>query len=214
MRRARATLSGLALLALGATGCPDEGAEPDERAGEDAAVAVSPTFVDDALGVRFSWPATWSRVGAVDAAAEPDADGVVVLAKIVRVSKARVPPRVELTMEPTTLDDPRLAARRVKNVLEAKLEESGAEVRRVSVSERRVGADLFGRIDLRYAVPVPPKASVGVHHRSVVAVRADPEGSLAILTLTATYLARDAESVRQEVEGILQSLTLAPPAGG
>lgn len=208
----RAWLRALAGLSLGAAlwvGC-SEPAPPDAGVVPDAAAPL-PVFEDPQTQTRFSWPHTWSRASAPTRA---DDDGVVILAKVLRVPTThRVPARIELTLEPTTLEEQDLAARRVKNVLEAQLEAAGAKVRRVSLSKRAVQGRLLGVLDLTYAVSAGTREPTLVRHRSLIALGPFGQATLAILTLTATYVAQDHDLVGPEVDAVFESLTLPlPPA--
>ncbi|MCA9555391.1 MAG: hypothetical protein KC933_35505 [Myxococcales bacterium] len=196
-------------LALWAAGCKDDAPAPPPAAEDASAPVAMPVFEDPSTGARFSWPPTWRRVAAADT---PDEDSVTQLARVERVGLASpVAPRVVLSAEPTTLTDPELAHRKVKNLLEAQLDGQGAKVRRISLLKHHVDGQPVGVLDVLYAVPVPDRDPVAVRHRSMVALVHTGEGSLAILTLTATYLAGDHDRVGTEVDAILHSLGLAPP---
>lgn len=202
---------GLCLCVLAA--CTDESAAPDAGI-TDAEIAVSPVFDDPKSKVRFTWPHTWRRATAPSA---PDDNGVLTLAKVERTrpNGSLVSPRLVLTLEPTTLEDADVAARRVKNVLEAQLGAAGAKVRRVSMSKRAVQGRLLTFMDLSYAVSAGQAAPTTIRHRSLLALGEFGQGSLAILTLTATYLGRDHDLVGPEVDAVFESLTLPleAPAG-
>lgn len=201
----------LALLALALTACPDEGASPDDPERAEAGVVEAPpsSFEDDATGVRFSWPTSWRRA---PAPSRPDDGGVMTLAKIVRADLVTpVAPRIELTREGTTLEDPELAARRTKNVLEASLESAGAKIRRVSLSRRALGGRFVGVLDLEYAVPTEPRGPTAIRHRALVARVELSEGALAIVTLNATYLARDHDLIGAEVDAVFDSFSVPAP---
>lgn len=213
-RAARGLVVALALLA----GCKDAPEEAGPDAGATSGPVAVPVFEDPGTGARFSWPPTWRRVAA---AGTPDADGVTALVRVERVGLASpVAPRVVMSLEPTTLSDPDLAHRKVKNLLEAQLDAQGAKVRRISLLKHHADGQPLGVLDVLYAVPVPERDPVAVRHRSMVAlVPAGPprpppasgEGALAILTLTATYLAGDHDRVGAEVDAILHSLGFSAP---
>ncbi len=198
----------LCALLLSGTACTDD---PVPDAGVvDAEVTIKPVFEDPDTGIRFSWPTTWGRV-AEDRA--PDADGVKTLGKIVRKRTATpVAPRLILTTEPTTLDTSDLAARRTKNVLQAQLESAGAKVRRVGLSQRPLQGRMVGVLDLSYAVAVPDGAPTTIRHRSMIALSQTKAGEAVIITLTATYLAKDHGLVGPEVDAIFDSFSISSPS--
>jgi len=200
----------LALVLAQGAGCKDEPTEVTEAADAAATEPASSVFEDPGTRARLSWPGTWSRVGAPPEG--PD-EAVRTLARIERSeTNSPVRPRAVLTKEATTLADVELAARRTKNVVEAQLESNGAKVRRVSLSRRVTEGRPLGVVDLTYAVPVKAGDPVEVRHRSLVAHVRGAEGSLAILTLTATYLARDHHFVGPEVDAIFDAFSVPLPA--
>ena len=200
--------AGALCLVVALSGCKDDAR--DGAPSEDAGPALPPpVFEDPASGARFSWPPTWRRVAASSA---PDEDQVVTLARVERHGLTTlVPPRAVLTLEPTTLTEPELAQRKVKNLLEARLDAQGAQIRRISLLKHSADGRPVGVLDALYAVPVPDRDPASIRHRSVVALVPVGEGSLAILTLTATYLADDHDRVGSEVDALLNSLGFTAP---
>lgn len=199
----------LCMVVLAGLACTDDEAPVVDAGPTDAETVVNPVFEDKDTGTRFSWPTTWSRV-AVDGA--PDTDGVRTLGKIVRKRTATpVAPRLVLTTEPTTLDTHELVARRVKNVLRAQLESAGARVRRVGLSKRPLEGQMLGVLDLSYAVTVPDGAPTNIRHRSVIALSRTQDKQAVIVTLTATYLAKDHGLVGPEVDAVFNSFSIPSP---
>ncbi len=177
-------------------------------------------FGAEAAGVFVTLPMGWVQ-DMVDAAPALGADGspsvttraesVQVVAQAHRVGMGKsflVPPRLVVTVEPTARKNPQEVFDQTLQDLKSLDSAANVGLTRSAMSSRFVGREEVGDVEIAYLVragSAPPKEVV---HRSLVVLRRPPEGSRVIVTLSATYLAEDAETVSAEVQAIMSSLRL------
>ncbi len=122
----------------------------------------------------------------------------------------KVAPKLVFTRQATDANSPDDAFAEVKAELEALGEKPNVTIERTQMVTRVLPFGSVADIDLRYrfdskATPKPTR----LVHRSLVSLRSMNETELAIVTLTATYLADDANRVAAEVDTIFESLEMA-----
>lgn len=208
MRR-RAALLAFSLL----SSCKDE-AEPTTP--EAGVVALRSIGAKD-LGVYVSLPVGWAEEGVESQAPTKEGGPSVGLKEAKTVAQARrvstqrpflVAPKVVVTVEPTVRKNPEEVFQETLDDLKQLDSNPNVGVTRTALSSRFVGRDQVGDLEMAYFVrsgDAPPREVV---HRSLIVLRRPPEGSRAIVTVTATYLADDAEEVSAEIQAIMSSLRL------
>lgn len=123
-----------------------------------------------------------------------------------------VAPRVVITVEPTARKNPEEAFRAAMEDLKKLDQRDNVEITRSAMSTRFMGPEPIGDLEIAYEIRAGEAPPQEVVQRSLVILRRPQEGSRAIVTVTATYLAKDAETVSSEVQAILNSLTLEEAA--
>lgn len=171
------------------------------------------------VGVRVTLPTGWVED---PVAAKPLAnastpsvmskqEAVRTVAQARRVSAEKpflVAPKVVITVEPTARKNPQEVFDQTLTDLKKLDSAANVGVTRSAMSSRFVGREQVGDLEIAYLVRAGDKPPKEVVHRSLVVLRRPPEGSRAIVTITATYLAEDAETVSAEVQAIMSSLQL------
>jgi hypothetical protein len=131
------------------------------------------------------------------------------MARRVSTGKAfLVAPKLVVTVETTARKNPQEVFQKTLDDLKQLDADPNVGVTRSAMSSRFVGREQVGDLEMAYFVragSAPPKEVV---HRSLIVLRRPPEGSRAIVTVTATYLAEDAETVSAEVQAIMSSIRL------
>lgn len=197
-------------IALGA--CKDEAEPPG-----DAGPTIHKLSVPD-LGVSVILPTGWVEdpvesdplVGESPTALPPG-QRVRTVARGRRVPSERpflVAPRALITVEPTARKNPEEAFRAAMDDLEKLDQRDNVEITRSAMSTRFMGPEPIGDLEIAYKVRAGKAPPQEIVQRSLVILRRPPTGSRAIVTITATYLAKDAEMVSSEVQAILNSLSL------
>jgi hypothetical protein len=192
-------------------GCRDE--PPDEQKAPERR-----TLAAEGLGVEITLPMGWleepgdppARSSDRAPTVVDDADRARIVARARRVPGGRpflVAPKVAITVEPTAKRVPEDVFRSTLDDLKRIDDDPSVDLVRSSMSTRFAGTDPVGDIELAYDVEVGGERA-SVLHRSLVVLRRPPEGARAIVTITATHLAKDADIVASEVSAILNSLTL------
>ncbi|MEL7369830.1 MAG: hypothetical protein AAFN74_13010 [Myxococcota bacterium] len=123
-----------------------------------------------------------------------------------------VAPRIEITSEPTIAADPESAYRAVKSDVERIGQQPGIEVVRSSLGFRPIGPEMVGDLSFRYRVGGAKGREV--RQRSLLVFREMPSGPQ-VLSITATFLARDLERIEPEIQRMFAAVELfSPPDGG
>jgi type II secretory pathway component GspD/PulD (secretin) len=201
------------LLLVALLGACKEEATPEST---DAA-AVARSFGAQELGVFVTLPMGWVE-DAVEAnpTSAKEATPAVVTKEIRTVAQARrvstgkaflVSPKLVVTIEPTARKNPQEVFEQTLADLKKLDAAADVGVVRSTMSSRFVGREQVGELEIAYFVRAGDSAKE-VIHRSLLVLRRPPEGSRAIVTLTATYLAEDAETVSAEIQSIMSSLRL------
>jgi hypothetical protein len=200
----------LLLLAVGA--CKEEASQEVPDAGP-----APRAFGARDLGVFVTLPTGWAE-DSVDEGSSGAQNGtpsvmtkeVRTVARAHRVSTGKtflVPPKLVVTVEPTARKNPQEVFE--QTLVDLKKLDGAADVGvvRSAMSSRFVGREQVGEIEIAYFVRAGGAAKE-VIHRSLLVLRRPPEGSRAIVTVTATYLAQDQETVSAELQSIMSSLRL------
>ena len=207
MRRAALLLS-LALLS-----CKDEA----EQAPPDAGTVAPRSIGAKDLGVQVSLPVGWIEDRVESQSSSAQAGPSVGLKEAQTVAQARrvstgkpflVAPKVVITVEPTARKNPQEVFQQTLDDLKQLDSNPNVGVTRTALSSRFVGREQVGDLEMAYFVRSTGAAPREVVHRSLIVLRRPPEGSRAIVTITATYLAENAEMVSAEVQAIMSSLHL------
>ncbi|MEO1338124.1 MAG: hypothetical protein AAFV29_20940, partial [Myxococcota bacterium] len=120
--------------------------------------------------------------------------------------------RIEITSEPTIAADPESAYRAVKSDVERIGQQPGIEVVRSSLGFRPIGPEMVGDLSFRYRVGGAKGREV--RQRSLLVFREMPSGPQ-VLSITATFLARDLERIEPEIQRMFAAVELfSPPDGG
>lgn len=193
------------LLVLGASACKKSEPELTPDAGPE------PFHLDEPeLGLHLSLSPTWVL--------GPIKGGNSELRVLVDARRAPVghpylvAPRLVITVEPTGADGPRPPAERALGDL-VELEHQGQlKLTRKVTGERRYGEELAVDLEVAYEVKAPGVESPReVTQRSLFIFRRLPDGTRAIVTLTATFLAEDAALLLPETEATWSGIRLTPP---
>ena len=169
------------------------------------------------LGVHLMLPMGWVEdpVESSPTSSHENAPSVITrevrtVAQARRVAQSRpflVAPRIAITVEPTARRIPQEVFDQTLSDLKKLDSAENVGLTRTAMSSRFVGRDQVGDIELAYFVRSGAKPRE-VIMRSLIVLRSPPEGSRAIVTINATYLAEDAELVSSEVQAIMNSLRL------
>ena len=169
------------------------------------------------LGVFVMLPTGWAE-DRVEASSIDTGGGPSIMSKEVRTrAQARrvstgkpflVAPKLVVTVEPTARRFPQDVFQQTLDDLKKLEAAANVGVTRSALSSRFVGREQVGDLEVAYFVKVKGSVPVEVVHRSLIILRQPPEGSRAIITVTATYLADDAQIVSAEVQAIMSSLRL------
>ena len=200
----KATLAlGLGLLLLG---CKEEKRPPEAA---DAGAQVH-RLADE--GVSILLPIGWlSQPETKGPSVTRRGDQVRTVGRARRVPSGRpfvVPPKVVITVEPTSRVDPDEVFRTTMEDLRRLGESPGVTIQRSALSTRFLGTTRAGEIELSYQIRAGKAPPQDVVHRSTVILRRPKEGSRVIVTVTATYLAADEQLVSTEVQSIMNSLKI------
>lgn len=123
-----------------------------------------------------------------------------------------VAPRLVITVEPTGSDHPRRSAERALDDLQELEHKKQLRLTRKVTGERRYGEELAVDLEVAYEVQAPGAPVFReIVQRSLFVFRRLPDGSRAIVTLTATFLAEDAALLLPETEQTWSGLRLTDP---
>lgn len=124
-----------------------------------------------------------------------------------------VAPRLAVTSEKTGARDTDALVRATTDDLKSLDKNPGVRIKRTAISARMIGTAKVGDIELSYEVrPAGGDTKREVVHRSLVTRRERKDGSAAALTLTATYLADDAELIGPEIQRMFATLVFVEGA--
>src|SRR5687767_6164886 len=192
--------------------CKDEA----EEAVPDAGVKTRSIGAPD-LGVSVMLPLGWVE-DRIEASSAENSGGPSIMSKEVRTTgQARrvstgkpflVPPRLVVTVETTARRNPQEVFQQTLDDLKKLDADPNVGVTRSALSSRFVGREQVGDLEMAYFVRAGKAPPAEVVHRSLMVLRQPPSGSRAIISVTATYLAEDAETVSAEVQAIMSSLRL------
>ncbi len=191
---------------LGLLGCPpdDPLVSPDAGARPPALTSETARFRLPLIG---SWTVTDPRpteapVVALAAARRAQVDGL----------SLAVAPRIEVTIEPTVAAEPESAFRMIKGDVELIGSKPDVRLLRSALGLRPVGAELVGDLDVRYRVG--GAAGREVRQRALLVYRTTRSGTGRVLTITASYMARDEDKIGPEVQRMFAMLQLLPSPKG
>ena len=147
------------------------------------------------------------------AVARPPLEQVAAARRTATTAPFEISPRIEVTAEPTLARDPESAFQGIKADIEGLDRQPSVQLLRSSLGFRPVGPEMVGDLNVRYRVGGAEGRQV--RHRSLLVWRPGPSGEATVLSITATFLARDLERVAPEVQRMFTNLELLPaPDGG
>lgn len=147
----------------------------------------------------------WKATPVDDGSTQDNVQRVAAAQRTGGKSAFEVAPRIEVTSEPTLATDPETAYRAVKSDVERIGQKPGIEVVRSSMGFRPIGPEMVGDLSLRYRVG--GASGREVRQRSLLVFREMASGP-EVLSITATYLARDLERIEPEIQRMFASVEL------
>lgn len=194
----------LLLFALSVAACTED-AEPTARPVDAGGPAV---LASTEHGFRLPLLSGWVIVPSAPSA--PPVRRVAAARRTAgRGASFEVAPRIDVSVEPTIARSPEAAFQLVKADVEGLDHLPGATLIRSSMGFRPVGPELVGDLNVRYRVGGDDGREV--RQRSLLVWRRDQAGDARVLSLTATYLARDLDIIEPEVQRMFAALQLSAP---